>query len=101
MEVVGVSKAQAILAQKLKHARLNANLSQTAVGVAIGLDESGAATRISRYESGKYAIPLHMIERLSSFYNVPLCWLFSNEPDLDQIILDYFRKMTLSGMNLF
>ena len=96
-----MSQAQAILAQKLKHARLNANLSQTAVGVAIGLDESGAATRISRYESGKYSIPLHMIERLASFYGVPLCWLFSNDPELDRIILNYFQKITSSGINLF
>jgi len=96
-----VSNAQAILAQKLRHARMNSNLSQSAVGVAIGLDESGAATRISRYESGKYNIPLHMIERLASFYSVPLCWLFSNDPELDRIILNYFQKITSSGINLF
>gem|GEM_PF-6625867 len=96
-----MSNAQAILAQKLRHARLNSNLSQSAVGVAIGLDESGSATRISRYESGKYTIPLHMIERLASFYHVPLCWLFCDDPELDQIILNYFQKITNTGINLF
>ena len=43
---------QQIFTTRLKDARKRRKLSQEALGIAIGLDESVASTRINRYENG-------------------------------------------------
>ena len=45
---------QQIFTTRLKDARTRRKLSQEALGIAIGLDESVASTRINRYENKVY-----------------------------------------------
>jgi len=89
-----LDKIQALIAEKLKISRKNTGMSQGSVGISLGLDELSAATRISRYESGKHPVPLYMMVRLAHLYKVPLCWFFCDDPLLSKIIIMFF---TLRG----
>lgn len=61
---------------RLRLAREMADLSQVALGRAIGLDESVASARISRYEAGKMQPTFETIADLARVLRVPQAYFF-------------------------
>ncbi len=68
-------------------------LSQEAVGVAIGIDESCSRTRISRYETAKHEPALAISRLLAKALHVPVSYFFC-EDDLEAEALLIIHAVT-------
>lgn len=60
----------------MRERREELGISQEAVGVSIGIDESSARARISRYELGVHEPPLPTVRLIASKLNVPFAYLY-------------------------
>ncbi len=99
--------AKTRLCIRLKQTRKAKMLTLEALGTAIGLDESSASTRISRYENGIHTIEPNTAERLAQALDVPLAYFYANTEELAELtnifdhldaekqllLLDYARKL--------
>jgi transcriptional regulator with XRE-family HTH domain len=75
--------------RRLKAARLAAGLSQKGLGIAAGLDEFVASTRINRYERGIHVPDPVMAAQLAKALGVPRAYFYADDPALANIILAY------------
>ncbi|QEI05666.1 helix-turn-helix transcriptional regulator [Pigmentiphaga aceris] len=71
---------------RLKAARMAAGMSQRQLGVAIGLDEFVASTRINRYELGVHQADIATAERLAGALGVPLAYFYAHDDRLAHLI---------------
>ena len=85
---------EAVFARRLRERRLALGLSQEAVGVAIGIDESCSRTRISRYETGKHEPAIAISQLLSRALNVPLGYFYCDD-DLEAEALVLIHAVSL------
>lgn len=76
-----------IFGRRLKQARLRKAMSQDQLGKKIGLDESTASTRISRYENGVHEPSVKTARDLADALDVPLGYLYCDDERLAEIIL--------------
>ncbi len=63
------------------------DLSQEALGVLIGLDESCSRTRISRYETGVHEPSMATVQMLADALQVPAAYLYCKRNTLAELIL--------------
>ncbi len=68
-----------VFARRLRERRLALGLSQEAVGVAIGIDESCSRTRISRYETGKHEPAIAISRLLAVVLDVPVGYFYCDD----------------------
>lgn len=61
--------------------------SQERLGVAIGIDESSARARISRYELGVHEPPLPTVRLIADALNVPLSYLYCEDDRIALLLL--------------
>ncbi len=64
---------------RLKEARKKAKLSQKALGVRIGMDESSASPRMNQYEKGKHTPDVQTLKLLADELGVPLSYFFCED----------------------
>lgn len=76
-----------IVGRRLRERREALGLAQEKVGVAIGLDESSARARISRYELGVHEPPYETVKLLAGVLDVPVAYLYCDEPELARLLL--------------
>lgn len=76
-----------IIGQRLRERREMLGWSLERVGVAIGLDESSARARISRYELGVHMPPEQTTLQLAQVLSVPHAYLHCENDRLAEIIL--------------
>ncbi|ANQ22392.1 TPA: helix-turn-helix transcriptional regulator [Vibrio parahaemolyticus] len=65
--------------ERLKEARKKAKLSQKALGVRIGMDESSASPRMNQYEKGKHTPDIGTLKALADELGVPLSYFFCED----------------------
>lgn len=87
MNVRAQKPPASVFGLRLRQARLHAGIPQDKLGVAIGLDETTASTRISRYETGVHAAPYEVAVKIAQVLRVPTPFLFCDEDDLACMIL--------------
>lgn len=68
-----------IFGRRLREQRLALGLSQEALGVAIGIDESSSRGRISRYELGINEPAIAISRLLAEALNVPLGYFYCDD----------------------
>lgn len=68
-----------IVGRRMRERREALGLAQEKVGVAIGLDESSARARISRYELGVHEAPVPTAKQIASALKVPLAYLYCED----------------------
>ncbi len=73
--------------ERLRKRRKELNLSQEAVGVSIGLDESCSRTRISRYETGVHEPDTRTARKLASVLQIPAVYLYCERNSIAELIL--------------
>ncbi|MEQ0233768.1 helix-turn-helix transcriptional regulator [Klebsiella sp. CN_Kp109] len=78
-----------IFCKRLKEARLAAGLSQKKLGIAAGIDEFVASTRINRYEKGVHEADIHTAQRLAETLNVPLAYFYVENDQLATIVMNF------------
>lgn len=76
-----------VLGRRLRFLRELRGWSQEKVGVDIGLDESSARTRISRYELGVHEPPIATARLLSKALDVPLPYLYCEDEQVAKMLL--------------
>ncbi|PSW11462.1 XRE family transcriptional regulator [Photobacterium rosenbergii] len=64
---------------RLKDARKKAKLSQKALGVRIGMDESTASPRMNQYEKGRHTPDISTLKALADELGVPLSYFFCED----------------------
>lgn len=62
-------------------------LAQEKVGVAIGLDESSARARISRYELGVHEPPVATTRLIAGALKVPLAYIYCEDDKVAALLL--------------
>jgi transcriptional regulator with XRE-family HTH domain len=72
---------------RLKEARLRASLSQKGLGIAAGLDDFVASTRINRYELGVHKVDYPFACRLAAALSVPVAYFYAENDELAELIL--------------
>ena len=72
--------------------RARTGISQTALGVAIGLDPGVASTRINRYEQGIHEPDYQTMQRLAAALKVPVAYLYCDNAQLAEMILAFPGK---------
>lgn len=80
-----------VLAKRIKSARLSAGLSQEALGLAAGLDEMSASTRMNRYELGKRVPTPDLVEKFGDVLGVSAAFFYAVEEDEAELILKYHK----------
>ena len=79
--------AISIVGRRMRERREAMGLAQEKVGVAIGLDESSARARISRYELGVHEPPFTTVKLLADVLEVPPPYMYCEEQDIADLLL--------------
>ena len=96
----GLKPTGSIFGKRLREARMRADLTQDALGVAIGLDEGPACIRISRYESGVHSPSLDVLVELAKALGVPPAYLITDDDRLAHTILHIHALNKRDGKQL-
>ena len=96
----GLKPTGSVFGKRLREARMRADLTQDALGVAIGLDEGPACIRISRYESGVHSPSLDVLWELAKALGVPPAYLVTEDDRLAQAILRIHALRRRDGKRL-
>lgn len=75
-------------------------MSQKVLGIAAGLDEFVASTRVNRYETGVHEPDLETAGRLAQALGVPLAYLFA-EDDRQARLLLAFAALSKTQQDVF
>lgn len=75
--------------RRFKQARLASGLSQKDVGIAAGLDEFVASTRINRYEVGVHQADYQMAVRLALVLDVPVAFLYCDNDEMANVLVAF------------
>lgn len=78
--------AATIVAQRMREIRIARGMTMEQVGVSLGLDEGVAAVRISRYESGKHAPSLAVLQRLGQILDVPSGYFLTDDDEFARVL---------------
>lgn len=78
-----------MIPKRLSDIREKLGYTQEYVGVEIGLDESVARSRISRYESGTHAPDYKTMQRISEVLGVPVAYFYADDDELAEYILQF------------
>lgn len=76
-----------LFGKRLKEARERAGVSQRQLGFRIGLDPSGASTRINRYERGTRAPAFGIVCDIAADLKVPPSFFYETDDTLAAILL--------------
>lgn len=76
-----------VFCRRLKQARLADGLSQKRLGMAAGIDEFVASTRINRYEKGVHEPGTEIVHKLAEVLRVPLAYFYAGDDDLAELML--------------
>lgn len=76
-----------IVGRRLRERREALGLAQEKVGVAIGLDESSARARISRYELGVHEPPYATVKLLAKVLQVPAPYMYCEDQEIAELLL--------------
>lgn len=80
-----------VVGRRMRALREELGWSQEKVGVAIGIDESSARARISRYELGVHEPPLPTVRLIAEAFEVPLSYLYCEDDRIAQLLQGLHR----------
>lgn len=91
-----------MIGKRLRIARVNADLTQTELGVRAGLDEESASSRISSYENEIHSPDFSLVCKFATVLDVPEAYFYAVDDDLATVILQYYQyKKSHSGSVVF
>lgn len=77
--------------KRLKEARDRAKLSQAELGVATGMDPSGASARMNQYERDRHVPDFQTLKRIAAVLECPVLYFYAEDDDLAEILLHLGR----------
>lgn len=85
------SRPSTVVGRRMRSRREELGWSQEKVGVLIGIDESSARARISRYELGTHEAPVKTARQIADALGVPLAYLYCEDGDVAKLLLALFK----------
>lgn len=82
----------ALLAKRLREARVKAGLSQEKLGVLAGIDEMSSSARMNQYEREKHVPDITMVERIAKVLNLPAAYFYAKS-DAEADLLCRFHRL--------
>ena len=76
-----------VVGRRMRSRREELGWSQEKVGVLIGIDESSARARISRYELGTHEAPVRTARQIAEALGVPLAFLYCEDDEIANLLL--------------
>lgn len=76
-----------VFARRLRQARLRRGLSQKSLGIAAGIDEFSASTRLNQYERGVHAADYLTARRLARVLKVTTAFFYADDDDVAALLL--------------
>ena len=89
-----------IFCKRLKEARLAAGFFSKKLGIAAGIDEFVASTRINRYEKGVHEADIQTAQKLAKTLNVPLAYFYVENDQLATIVMNFDKLSTEEVENI-
>ena len=86
-----LSQTPTVVGRRIRLLREELGWSQEKIGVAIGIDESSARARISRYELGVHEPPLPTVRLIADVLDVPLSYLYCEDDRIALLLLGLHR----------
>lgn len=83
--------ANQLWGRRLREIRTESGLSQKALGIAAGLDQFVASTRINRYELGVHKADFLIAQRLAEVLNIPASYFYTEDDQLAELVISYHR----------
>ena len=83
--------ANQLWGRRLREIRTESGLSQKALGIAAGLDQFVASTRINRYELGVHKADFLIASRLANVLNIPAAYFYAEDDQLAELMIAYHR----------
>lgn len=83
--------ANELWGRRLREIRTESGMSQKALGIAAGLDQFVASTRINRYELGVHKADFLIALRLAEVLNVPAAYFYTEDDHLAELVVAYHR----------
>ncbi|RNM25840.1 XRE family transcriptional regulator [Dickeya undicola] len=80
-----------VFCQRLKQVRIAKGLSQKKLGIAAGIDEFVASTRINRYEKGVHEASIDTAQQLADALDVPLAFFYTADDQLAELMLAFWE----------
>lgn len=80
-----------VVSRRIRLLREGLGWSQEKLGVAIGIDESSARARISRYELGVHEPPLPTVRLIAEAIGVPMIYLYCEDDPVADLLLRLYR----------
>lgn len=80
-----------VIATRIREARTNVGLSQEQLGIAIGIDEATASTRMNRYERGLRTPTLALLEKLGEILNLPATYFYAKDEMEAELLVSFHR----------
>ncbi len=76
-----------LFGRRLRTIRLLRGIPQDKLGVMIGLDESCASARMSRYENGIHAPAFDIAESIAKALEVPVTYFYCNDDEMADLLI--------------
>lgn len=86
------SSLQDTFCRRLKQARLAKGLSQKQLGIAAGIDEFVASTRINRYEKGVHEADMATAMRLAEVLDISPSYFYEPNDELAEFIHTFSKQ---------
>ena len=83
--------AKTPIPKRLREARKWAKLSQTELGIATGMDPSGASARMNQYERDKHVPDYQTLKRIAGVLGCPVPYFYAEDDVLAEILLHLGR----------
>jgi transcriptional regulator with XRE-family HTH domain len=85
--------AESPICKRLKEARLAAGLSQKKLGIAAGMDEFSASSRMNHYEIGRHQPDFETLKRIAKILKIPAAYFYAESDDI-ALVIALFYKMS-------
>lgn len=79
------------ICKRLKEARLAAGLSQKKLGIAAGMDEFSASSRMNHYEIGRHQPDFETLKRIGKVLKVPVAYFYAEGDDIAAVIALFYK----------
>lgn len=78
-----------VYSRRLREARETHGISQRSLGIAAGLDEFVASTRVNRYETGVHQPDLQTLQHLARVLHLPVAYFYAEDDELAKLIAEF------------
>lgn len=81
-----------MLQNRLRAARLRANLTQEKLGILAGIEEATVRSRVSQYESGIHRPNFEMMCEFAKILDVPESYFYTVDDEFAEAVLELYKN---------